>query len=107
LLHSLSGKEIILNAESTTGLTPSNPEALVYAPAEEQMAASAKLFTSGQQVRINAYPLVGQTGTIEKIIQGQVSLPNGLKVAAASIIMDNNERKTVPITNLDVIGFSN
>lgn len=107
LLHSLSGKEIILNAEATSGLAPSNPEALVYAPAEEQLAASAKLFTSGQQVRINAYPYVGQTGTIEKIIQGQVSLPNGLKVAAASIIMGNNERKTVPITNLDVIGFSN
>jgi hypothetical protein len=106
LLSSLAGKEIILNAQSTAGLNPCNPEALVYAPIEEVASASAKMLTTGQQVRINASPYIGQTGTVERIIPGQVTLPNGLKVAAASIIMDNNERKTIPLNNLDVIGFT-
>jgi hypothetical protein len=34
------------------------------------------------------------------------ALPNGLRVCAASVIMDNKERKIIPIFNLDVIGFA-
>jgi hypothetical protein len=106
LLTSMSDKETVLNAESTTGLNPTKPEALIFAPVEDDKTASPKMYTSGQLVRINAFPYIGQTGTIEKVIPGMVSLPNGLKVAAASIIMENNERKTIPVTNLDVIGFT-
>jgi hypothetical protein len=106
LLFSMANKETIVNAESTSGLNPTKPEALIYAPVEETDKASVKMFTSGQMVRIHSTPNVGQTGRIEKMLPGLVSLPNGLKVAAASIIMDNNERKTVPVANLDVIGFT-
>jgi hypothetical protein len=106
LLYSLANKECIVNAETVGGLTPQKPEIIVYGPVEDENAASAKMFTSGQLVRIHADPYVGQTGKIEKILPGTVTLPNGLKVAAASIIMDNNERKTIPVANLDVIGFT-
>lgn len=106
LLFSLANKECIVNAETITGLMPQKPEIIVCGPVEDQNSASAKMFTSGQLVRIHADPYVGQTGKIERILPGTVTLPNGLKVAAASIIMDNNERKTIPVANLDVIGFT-
>jgi hypothetical protein len=106
LLFGLANEEVIVNGETTGGLVPGNPEVMVYAPVDDQNTASAKMFTSGQTVRIHAAPNVGQTGRIEKILPGTVTLPNGLKVAAASIIMDNNERKTIPVANLDVIGFT-
>jgi hypothetical protein len=106
LLFSLANKEVILNGEITGGLAPSKPEVMVYGPVDDQNTATAKMFTSGQTVRIHAAPNVGQTGRIEKILPGTVTLPNGLKVTAASIIMDNKERKTIPVANLDVIGFT-
>lgn len=106
LLYELANKEIIVNAESTNGVAPTKPEALVCAPVDDKNTASAKMFTTGQQVRIHAAPNIGQTGRIEKILPGTVTLANGLKVTAASIIMDNNERKTIPVANLDVIGFT-
>jgi hypothetical protein len=106
LLFEQANKEIIVNAESTRGVAPTKPEALVCAPVDDKNIASAKMFTTGQQVRIHAAPNIGQTGRIEKILPGTVTLVNGLKVTAASIIMDNNERKTIPVANLDVIGFT-
>ncbi len=106
LLFSLVNKEVILNGETTGGLIPTKPEVMVSAPVDEQNSASAKMFTSGQTVRVHTAPNLGQTGRIEKILPGTVTLANGLKVAAASIIMDNNERKTIPVANLDVIGFT-
>lgn len=106
LLFGLANMEAIVNGETAGGLTPTKPEVLVHAPVEEVNSASAKMFTSGQLVRIHAAPNVGLTGKIEKILPGTVTLANGLKVTAASIIMDNNERKTIPVANLDVIGFT-
>jgi len=106
LLFSLANKDCIVNAETISGLTPQKPEIVICDPVEDQNSASSKMFTSGQLVRIHADPYIGQTGKIERMLPGTVTLPNGLKVAAASIILDNNERKTIPVANLDVIGFT-
>ena len=106
LLSLYNNHEVILNTDWGIESDIDRPEALISAPVEEEMTPSGFKVTTGQRVRIHCAPLMGQIGTIEKIIPGLTALPNGLRVYAASVIMDNKERKTIPIFNLDVLGFT-
>ena len=107
LLSVYNNREVTLNAVLWNHQTSERPEALIALPAEDEVAKEPQRFTSGQLVRIHSHPFLGQTGVIEKQLPGLTMLPNGLRVAAASIIMDNKERKIIPLANLDGIGFTN
>lgn len=107
LLSTNNNHEITLNASFPEALNESRPEALISLTEEIEKESTASLFTKGQLVRIHTAPFMGQTGTVEKILPGLTTLTNGLRVCAVSVIVDNKERKTIPIANLDVIGFTN
>jgi hypothetical protein len=98
--------ECYVNAAMQSESASQSPEVLISAAIESADPGKTARATSGQLVRIHAGPLASQTGTIEKVIPGLTALPNGLRVSAASVIMENKEKKIVPIYNLDGIGFT-
>lgn len=107
ILSLYNNHEVTLNAGQENEPSRSQqPEAMIFAPVDERSLTIQSRVTAGQSVRIHTAPYMGQTGTIEKLLPGLTVLPNGLRVCAASIIMDNKERKTIPIFDLDVIGFT-
>ena len=106
ILSLYNNHEMTLNAGQENETFYSRPEAMIFAPVDERSLMIQSRVTAGQSVRIHTTPYIGQTGTIEKLLPGLTVLPNGLRVCAASIIMDNKERKTIPIFDLDVIGFT-
>lgn len=106
LLSANKGREATLNAEFQGAESEGRPEVLIPLADEAEEANSAARLTRGQLVRIHTAPLFGKTGVVEKILPGMTPLNNGIRVCAASVIVDNKERKIVPVANLDVIGFT-
>jgi len=106
LLAQYASHEVILNTQIDASSDLLQPEVVIPNPLEKEAAPANFRITSGQRVRIHTAPFLGQTGVIEKILPGLTVLPNGLRVYAASVIMDNRERRTIPINNLDSIGFT-
>jgi hypothetical protein len=105
-LSMYNNHEITLNAGIDRETTGQQPEALISASIENEIGRGQSRVTSGQAIRVHSAPFLGQSGTIEKVLPGLTLLPNGLRVCAASVIMDNKERKTIPVNNLDGIGFT-
>jgi hypothetical protein len=105
-LSQYNNHEVIVNASMQFDSSFQRPEALISATVENTDSGKSTRVTTGQMVRIHAGPDMSQTGTIEKVLPGLTALPNGLRVCAASVIMDNKERKTIPVYNLDGIGFT-
>mgnify|MGYP001201323188 CR=1 FL=1 len=105
-LSMYNNHEITLNAGVDNETTEHQIEALISAAVEGEIGRGQSRVTSGQTVRIHTAPFLGQSGTIEKVLPGLTLLPNGLRVCAASVIMDNKDRKTIPVNNLDGIGFT-
>ena len=105
-LSQYNNHELTLNAGIEEDSFSQKPEVIIDASVDEQTPTISSRVTSGQMVRIHTTPFLGQVGTVEKILPGLTTLPNGLRVSAASVIMVNRERKTIPVYNLDVIGFA-
>ena len=97
---------IVLNAEFESGSSVKKPEGLISASVESASTGQQDRGTSGQLVRIHTAPFMGQVATVERFLPGLTALPNGLRVSAASVIMENKERKTIPVDNLDSVGFT-
>ena len=105
ILGNLKDQYAVINAEMGDDFIDIKPEALFTAPVENPSAVAPSRYTAGQMIRIHTAPFLGQVGTIEKILPGFTVLSNGLRVSAASIIMENREKKTIPVADFDVIGF--
>jgi len=101
-----NNSEVTLNTFFGSDSSISRPEVVITVRLSNVVPATQPRVTAGQVVRIHSAPFLSQIGTIEKILPGLTALPNGLRVCAASVIMENKERKTIPIYNLDVIGFT-
>jgi hypothetical protein len=106
LLAEYNSHEVIVNTQIDDSTDLLQPEIVIANPLEKEAPPANFRLTSGLKVRIHTAPFLGQTGVIEKVLPGLTTLPNGLRVYAASVIMDNKERKTIPINNLDSIGFT-
>jgi biotin carboxyl carrier protein len=105
-LSMYNSHEITVNAEFDSDASGIKPEALISASVENESSRDQKKVSAGQVVRIHTTPFLGQMGTIEKVLPGLTLLPNGLRVSAVTVVMENKERKTVPVDNLDMIGFA-
>jgi hypothetical protein len=105
-LSQYNNHECYVNASMQFDASYHHPEILISAAIENTDLGKAARATAGQLVRIHSGPFASQTGTIEKVLPGLTALPNGLRVCAASVIMENKERKIIPVYNLDGIGFT-
>ena len=62
-------------------------------------------YTEGQKVRIHTSPYTGQIGTIIAINSMKTTLDNGVRTSTASILLANEQKIIVPLTNFDIIGY--
>jgi hypothetical protein len=95
LLSSLEKRDVVINAV--------NGEIIVPLPAGGSQAPETDVFKPGQTVRIHGAPYSGKVGLLVQIRPGLTRLPNGLRVVAGDVrLEEKTEVITVPLNNLDV-----
>ena len=102
LLKTYEKRDLSLNA----GWDPARgerPEIVIPLPALGQRPRDSAEFAIGKTVRALSMPFTAQTGTIVTIRPGLTRLPNGLRVSAADVRMENGQVVTIPLANLDVL----
>lgn len=97
---------VTVNAEPYHRYTGARPEVII--PFEQvkppPVPQDTVLFKEGQKVRLRRAPHAGATGTLKKVHEDLQVLPNGLRVAAASVQLDQGEQVLAPLVNLEVLG---
>lgn len=104
LLSTNTGRETTINACRMDLRNGIRPEVFIPLPVDAQPVNEFGEYKAGQLVRENAYPHAGQIGMIEKISTASVLLPSGLRAAAAEVKF-NQEKRIVPLANLEVISI--
>lgn len=103
LLSTNEKRDVSLNA----GINPAigeRPELVIPLPASGQATPETDYFAPGQTVRIQGAPYAGKVGKLTQMRQGLAALPNGLKVQAAEVQIEGEEKPvTVPLANLEII----
>jgi hypothetical protein len=103
LLITSNGREAALNTEKWDPMSGNRPELVIAMPADAETYSEVVSFTPGQIIRVHSAPYLGRVGTIQKLLEGQQTLPNGIRTRCAAIKFENNENAVVPLTNMDII----
>jgi hypothetical protein len=101
LLNTNQKREVYLQASWNPALSE-KPEIVIPLPAEGKAPEEAVEVAPGRTVRIILPP---HAGVIGKIIQphSTVLLRSGQRIPAAEVELENSQRVTVPLFNLDII----
>jgi hypothetical protein len=106
LLSTSDRREITLQAGSWEGMVGSRPELIITLPAEQQqlhLSPDADQFRPGQQIRVLRAPHLGKTGELVSVMPELSLMPNGIRTAAASVRLLDEQIVTAPLVNLEVI----
>jgi len=105
LLTTNAKREVAVNAEASDRYAGARPELMIPLPASQPppIQPDAEVFAPGQQVRVCRAPFFGAVGSLTAILPGLTSLPNGVRVEAASVQLQSGEQATVPLANLEVL----
>lgn len=103
ILTTNAKRDISLNAAMWDRYTGERPEVLISLPAQGGTSPETDEFQPGQLVRIHSEPYTSLVGELDEVLLEPVVLPNGLRTAAATVRLENNELVTVPLNNLDVL----
>lgn len=105
LLSTSDRREIILQAGTWNGGAGSRPELIITLPSEQRLlvSADADRFRSGQQIRVLRAPHQGKTGVLVSVLPELSVMPNGIRTAAASVRLLDEQMVTVPLVNLEVL----
>lgn len=106
LLTTNARRETTLNAEPFDRQTGVRPEIFISLPVTQDLPAPPEVETiaRGQAVRLTREPHIGRVGSLANIRPGLTTLPNGLRAAAADVILDSGEQALIPLANLEVLG---
>ena len=103
ILSTNEKRDIDLNAAPLDRYLGERPELLIPLPATAEFPPETDQFRFGQTVKVLSAPHQSMTGTLEEIHYEPVLLPNGLRTKVATIRLENNERVSIPFTNLEVL----
>ena len=103
LLSTNEKREICLNAANWNLSSGERPEVIIPLPVEGNLPKETDEFKPEQEVRIQGAPYTGQIATLVRVRPWLTALPNGLRVPAADVRLENNEVVSVPLANLDVL----
>lgn len=97
---------VSLNADVFSRHKGTRPEIVIplphNSPPPEPLEVSE--FKRGQVVRLVRSPSTGAVGTLVDLPTKQQILPNGLRVTAGEVKLENGELLMVPLVNLEVLG---
>lgn len=105
LLSTSNRRDVALNAEPFDGDTAARPEVLIPLPAAPEVgnAPSVGRLEVGQRVRVTREPDRGTMGKIEAVLPGKTMFPNGLRLQAVRIRLENGEFLLVPLANVEIV----
>lgn len=103
LLVSSERRDAAVNAAAWDRFAGERPEIVIPLPATGQTPMEAVEYSEGQTVRILGTPYAGQTGTLAALSRGSALLPNGLRAPTGDVRLENGEKVTIPLVNLDVL----
>ena len=106
LLTTNNKREVTVNAEHFDRYSGNRPEVIIPLPVSTDPPEpnNFEAFTAGQIVRLRRPPSAGMIGTLSSLPAGLSTLPNGLRVPAAEVKLENGETMLVPLVNLEVVG---
>ena len=98
-------ENVTMNAASYHNYNGTRPEIIIPLPYTDlpPTPRDVETFALGQRVRMRRAPNAGATGTISCLPEGLETLPNGLRVLAGEVKLDNEEQLMVPLVNLEVL----
>jgi len=103
LLTTNDKREVCLNAVGENNSGSDRPEIFLPLPAEANAFPDVFEINIGQRVRINMPPFTGKCGSVAAIRQEPVILSSQISATCADVVLDNDQRCIVPVTNLDMI----
>jgi hypothetical protein len=105
LLTSNQNREVALNATRFDRFTGTRPEIIIPLPTSEDHPHPLETedYAAGQKVRLTRLFEKNSVGTIQRIIEQPVAFPSGLRAAAASVNLENEETVVVPLANLEIL----
>lgn len=96
-------RDVCIHAASLDHYLGERPEILIPLSAAAEFPPETSRFRTGQEVRVLCGPYQSFIGTLEKMNDEPVELPNGLRTKIATMRLENNEIVTIPIMNLEVL----
>ncbi len=99
-------RNVTVNAVAYDRYAGDRPEVIIPLPQNDLPPQPRKIerFAPGQKVRLRREPYIGATGTLIELPTELQTLPNGLRVLAAKVKLENAKRITIPLVNLEVLG---
>ena len=99
-------ENVTINAEAYNIYTGVRPEIIIPLPHSDLPPTPNEVesLKPGQRVRLCRAPHAGAAGTLVELHSGLRVLPNGLRVLAGEVKLNNGEQITVPLVNLEVLG---
>jgi len=99
-------ENVTVNAEAFHRYKGTRPEVIIPLPHTDPPSTPREIdiFAPGQKVRLRRAPHAGAMGMLVKLPPGLKTLPNGLRVLAGEVKLNNGEQITVPLVNLEVLG---
>jgi hypothetical protein len=106
LLTAYLRHETSLNAGPFDRQAGLRPEILIPLPITQESPppGGMEAFAPKQRVRLTRAPYPGTIGTLTNLRPGLTSMPSGLRVSAAEVLLDSGEQVLVPLANLEVLG---
>lgn len=104
LLASHDGRPAALNAEMSDGGGMKLPEVVIPLPTPGSVTPPPEVIKleTNRNVRILRPPAAGEIGQVIAI-KGKVALPNGVRIRAAEIRLENGQTVLIPLVNLEII----
>jgi hypothetical protein len=104
LLSTNKQREVAVNAEPLDRATGARPEVIIPIEGANQFDTLTDIdhLANGQRVRITRAPYQGAVGRITALLPGLTNLPNGLRVPAANVQVNDTET-AIPLVNLEIL----
>lgn len=104
LLTTNEQRATAVNAQPWNPYTGACPEIIIPTPIPSSVAPAPETATlaMGITVRIARQPAMGEIGQVVAV-HNSATLPNGLRVRAAEVLLDNGQTQMVPTANLEIL----